>query len=136
MHQRRSGDAEPIPQEVEAVATELVDAALTVHRHLGPGLLESLYQQALVEELTRRQVPVLSEVPVRASYRGRELDGHFRLDLLVDDAVIVEVKAVEEIHPTHEAQLLTYLSLTGHRVGFLINFQTELMKDGIHRRVL
>lgn len=132
----RAREPDPIPDHVEEIAGEVVDAAVAVHRALGPGLVESLYQQALSLELEDRELEVASEVPVKASYSGVELDGHYRLDLVVEDAVVLELKVVEQIHSVHEAQLLTYLHLTGIRVGFLLNFQMPLMRDGIHRRVL
>lgn len=129
-------EPEPIPEGVEEIASEVVDAAVAVHRNLGPGLFENLYQQALTLEFERRGLEVSSEVPVRASYLGVELERWYRLDLLVEEAVIIEIKAVEKVNRAHEAQILTYLSLADCRLGFLLNFHAPLMKDGIHRRVL
>ena len=103
---------------------------------MGPGLLESAYRTLMIYELRKRGFEVAFEVPVPLVYDDIKLDAGYRLDLLVNGPVIVEVKAVEKIHPVHEAQLLTYLKLTGVRLGFLINFHTKLIKDGIKRMVL
>ena len=103
---------------------------------MGPGLLESAYRTLRNYELRKRGFEVAFEVPVPLVYDEVKLDAGCRLDLLVNGCVIVEVKAVEKIHPVHEAQLLTYLKLTGIRLGFLINFHTKLIKDGIKRMVL
>ena len=128
--------AAAIPTETEAVATEIVDSALTVHRALGPGLLESVYETCLVYELTKRGLSVERQVPVPIDYDGKRLEGGLRLDLLVESRVIVEVKAVEKPNPVFEAQLLTYLRLSRKRLGFLINFTVPLIKDGIKRMVV
>lgn len=129
-------DFASVPDDVERVGAEVVDAAMRVHTELGPGLLESLYQQALAHELGLRDLQVETEVAVPSRYRDIDLDGHFRFDLLVEDAVVVEVKAVEDLRPVHEAQVLTYLQLTETRLGFLLNFNVERMKDGLDRFVL
>lgn len=100
-----------------------------------PGLLERLYQQALAYELRDRGLSVDTEVPVPSRYRDLDLDGFFRLDMVVEDTVILECKAVDDLLPVHEAQLLTYLKLTGERLGFLLNFHVDRMKDGITRLV-
>ena len=122
--------------EIERVATAIVDSAFRVHTRMGPGLLESAYRTLMIYELRKRGFEVACEVPVPLMYDEVKLDAGYRLDLLVNGCVIVEVKAVEKIHPVHEAQLLTYLRLTGIRLGFLINFHTKLIKDGIKRMVL
>jgi GxxExxY protein len=121
--------------EIERVATIIVDAAFKVHDRLGPGLLESLYQRILAYELTKRGLRVQREVVVPIIYDGVRFDDGLRLDLLVEDLVIVEVKAVEKHNPLHDAQLLTYLKLTNKRLGLLINFNVKLIKDGIKRIV-
>jgi GxxExxY protein len=126
---------EPIPIHDEALATVIVDAAFCVHKALGAGLMESVYEVCLRYELERRGVPCKAQVDLPVVYRGVQLDAGLRLDLLVGDRVIVELKSVERIHPVHEAQLLTYLKLTGLRLGLLINFNTHLIKDGIKRMV-
>lgn len=125
-----------IPQEVEWAAREVVDAAFAVHTTLGPGLLESVYEACLGYELQQRGVPFRSQVVLPVVYKDVRLDAGLRLDLLVSDCLIVEIKAVEKHHPLFEAQLLTYLKLTGHRLGLLINFNVPLIKDGIKRIAL
>lgn len=126
----------PIPDDVEQVGREVVDAALAVHRELGPGLLESVYSACLARELSRRGVEIETEKSVPVVYAGERLDTGLRLDLLVGNCVIVEVKSVERLLPLHEAQLLTYLKLTGYRLGLLVNFNVALLKQGIKRMVL
>ncbi len=126
---------DPVPTEVEQVATEVVDAAMAVHVALGPGLLESVYEACLCHELAQRKVPSESQVSLPVTYRGLRLDAGLRLDLVVDNRVIVELKAVDGMQPVHEAQLLTYLKLTGMRLGLLINFNCALLRDGIKRMV-
>ncbi len=127
---------EQIPERANLAAEMVVDAALTVHRALGPGLLENVYSLCLAHELRKRGIRVLRELPLPVSYDGILLDAGLRLDMLVDDCVIVELKAVECLLPVHKAQVLTYLKLTGHRLGLLINFNTTLIRDGIRRVVL
>ena len=114
---------------------QVVDAAITVHSALGPGLLESAYEACLAHELRARGLRVLTEVPLPVTYRGTKIEVGYRLDVLVDDAVVVEVKAAAKLLPIHEAQLLSYLRLSGHRFGLLINFHVPLLKDGIKRMV-
>ncbi len=125
-----------IPPEVERVCTEVVDAAFKVHRKMGPGLLESAYQACLEYELLKRGLRVQKEVDVPVIYEGVKLDVGFRVDLLVEDCVIIELKSVEKMHPVFEAILQNYLRLTGKRVGFLINFNVVLFKEGIKRIVV
>jgi GxxExxY protein len=120
----------------EEVAREIVDAALAVHRELGPGLLESAYEQCLAFELNRRGLKVERQKEVPITYQGLRIDAGYRIDLLVADSIIVELKAVERLEPIHEAQLLSYLKLAKRRIGFLINFNVRLLKDGIRRLVL
>jgi GxxExxY protein len=111
----------------------VIGAAIEVHRALGPGLLESAYEACLARELTLRSVPFHRQLPLPINYRGERVESAYRLDFLVDDTVILEVKAVEETHPIHEAQLLTYLRLSGKPVGLIINFNTKVLRDGIRR---
>jgi len=111
----------------------VVDAAMKVHTALGPGLLESAYEACLKHELNKRGIKVLSQVTLPVVYDGEVIDAGYRLDLLVEDAVIVEVKAVEKVHPLHEAQLLSYLKLSGKKVGLLINFNVQRLVNGIKR---
>ena len=115
------------------VAREIVDAGLGVHRALGPGLLESVYEVCLDRELKARGLTVARQVMVPIDYKGHRVDGGYRLDLLVANAIIVEVKAVEALTRLHEAQLLTYLKLSGFTLGFLMNFNVPLFKEGVRR---
>ena len=120
----------------EEITNDIIGAAIEVHRVLGPGLLESAYEVCLCHELMKRNRIALRQIELPIVYDGIKLDAGYRLDLLVDDAVIVELKAVERIEPIHEAQLMTYLRLSGKRVGLLINFNVLRLRDGIVRRVL
>ena len=113
-----------------------MDAAFAVHSKLGPGLLESVYEVCLVHELKKRGLVVERQIPLPIEYDGIRLDAGLRLDLLVESCVIVELKAVESLLPVHKAQILTYLKLTGHRLGILINFHVSLIRDGIKRIAL
>jgi len=119
----------------EAVATQIVDASIKVHRALGPGLLESAYQHCLTHELRKRGLKVECEVLVPIAYDGIQIDAGYRLGMLVEDCVIVENKVVKEILPIHRAQLLTYLRLRNVRLGFLLNWHKPLMKEGINRMI-
>src|SRR5678815_3405802 len=121
------GFGETTSDEIERVASAVVDSAFKIHTRLGPGLLESAYRTIMIYELRKRDFEVQFEVPVPIVYDDVKLDAGYRLDLLVNACVIVEVKAVEKLHPVHDAQLLTYLKLTGIRLGFLINFNTRLI---------
>lgn len=120
----------------EEVARNIVDAAIKVHRALGPGLLESAYQRCLAYELRKRGLHVRCEVVLPIIYDGQRIDAGYRIDMLVEDCIIVENKAVERMLPVHEAQLLTYMKLRHIRLGFLLNWNVRLMKDGIKRMVL
>lgn len=126
----------PLPEGVDGLARVVVDSAFRVHSTLGPGLLESVYETCLVHELTKRSVPLQQQLVLPVFYDGLHIDSGLRLDLLVDNAVVVEIKAVDRVLPVHRAQLLTYLKLTGHRLGLLINFNVPLIRDGISRLVL
>lgn len=125
-----------IAPETDRVAQQIVDAAFAVHSTLGPGLLESVYETCLAYELTKRGLKAARQVTVPVIYDKVHLDAGLRLDLLVEDCVVVELKAVENLLPVHTAQMLTYLKLTGHRLGLLINFNVPLIRDGIKRVVL
>jgi GxxExxY protein len=113
----------------------VIGAAIEVHRRMGPGLLESIYRSCLVLELQLRGHAVATEREVPVHYRGRRLECGFRIDLVVDEKLIVEVKAVRALEPVHSAQVLTYMRLTGLRHGLLINFNVQLLKDGIKRHI-
>jgi GxxExxY protein len=113
----------------------VVDAAMKVHSALGPGLLESAYQACLTHELQLRGLQVMTQIALPVTYRGIRLEVGYRIDLLVDNAVVVEVKAIAKVLPVHHAQLLSYLRLSGHRLGLLINFHEIHLKHGIKRMV-
>ena len=115
---------------------QIIGCGMRVHTALGPGLLESAYQECLCHELKRAGLQFRREMPIPITYREVTLATEFRLDLLIEEAVVVEVKAVEHILKLHEAQLLTYLRMTGKRFGLLLNFNTVHFRDGIRRRVL
>jgi GxxExxY protein len=135
-HKDTKSQEKPIPGEVEDVARRIVDSAFRVHSRLGPGLLENVYEVCVAHELTKRRMKVDRQLAVPVVYDGLRLDTGLRLDLLVEDCVLVELKAVEKIMPVHHAQVLTYLKLSGLRLGLLINFNVPLIKDGIKRIVL
>lgn len=126
----------PIPSAVNEISGVVVDAAFHVHQTLGPGLLESVYEQCLEYELADRGLDVKRQVQVPLVYKELQFDCGFRIDLLVNDEVVVEVKAVEVVLPIHLAQILTYLKITENRVGLLINFNQTKIKNGVHRLVL
>jgi GxxExxY protein len=125
----------PIPDELNRISGSIVDAAITVHRELGPGLLENVYETCLAHELEKRGLRVERQVEQDVIYGGVVLDSGFKLDLLVESAIIVELKAVETLLPVHSAQILTYLRLSDLRLGLLMNFNVPLLKDGIRRFV-
>ena len=125
-----------IPQELDDLARVVVDAAFRVHTLLGPGLLESAYQTCLEIEMEKRGVSCGSQLLLPICYEGITVDGAYRIDLLVENQLVVELKAVEQLLPIHSAQLMTYLRLSGNRLGLLINFNTPLIKNGIKRIVL
>ncbi|AWV98176.1 GxxExxY protein [Arcticibacterium luteifluviistationis] len=116
-------------------ASKVVNAAFEVHKNMGPGLLESVYETCMLKEFELQNIPVYAQVPVPIIYKGQTLDKDYRIDLLVGGEVLVELKAVEYVLPVHHAQLLSYLKLTDKQVGFLINFNVPLIKNGIKRFV-
>jgi GxxExxY protein len=120
----------------QTLTQEILGSAIEVHRTLGPGLLETAYETALCQELSLRGIPFARQVELPLTYKGIALGTTFRMDLVISDAVVVEIKAVEQPIPVHECQLRTYLRLSGHRVGLLINFNVPFLRDGIIRRVL
>ena len=120
---------------LNAVTHSIIAAAIEVHRHLGPGLLESAYQECVCLELSRMGVSFRREVALPLAYKGLKLDCSYRIDLLVEDSVIVELKAIEQLLPIHSSQLLTYLRAAQKPVGLLINFNVLVLKDGINRVV-
>jgi len=121
--------------DIEEIGRQIIDAVVKVHKSLGPGLLESAYQTCLAYELRQRGLDVKCEVPQPVKYENLLIDAGYRLDMLVEDMVIIENKTVERVLPIHEAQLLTYLKLKDCRLGYLINWNVPLIRNGIHRMV-
>jgi len=132
-HDATSATIAPRMVEEDRIAKLILDAAFKVHRALGPGLLESAYVHCLIHGMKSSDLTVLHQHPLPVLYEGVRLDAAYRLGLWVESKVIIEVKAVEELHPIHTAQTLTYLKLTGNRLGLLINFNEILLKNGIRR---
>lgn len=126
----------PIPEGVEKIASIIVDAGLKVHKTLGAGSLESVYENCLVHELRKRGLDPRQQVNQPIVYDGVELESGLRIDLLVNGMIVVETKSVEALLPVHQSQLLTYLKLSGCRLGFLMNFNVPLFKDGLRRLIV
>lgn len=122
-----------IPRDVEEMATLAVDAAFSVHKELGPGLLESAYEACFVHELELRGVKYQRQLPVPLNYKGKLIEVGFRADIVIEQRLLIELKAVEGIIPVHQAQVITYLKILRLPLGLLINFNEVLIKDGIHR---
>ena len=122
--------------ELNRITSNVIGAAIEVHRNLGPALLESSYRECLCRELLLRGIAFEREKPLPLEYKGIHLGCGYRLDLLVDGCVVVEVKSIESLAPIHDAQLITYLRIGGWRVGLLINFNVAVLKSGIRRRIL
>jgi len=135
-HQDTKTPREEISLELDCIAKKVVDAAFAVHTKLGPGLLESVYEICLVHELSKRGLKCERQVLLPIVYDGIKIDAGLRLDLVVEDELIVELKAVETVLPVHHAQVLTYLKLSDKRLGLLINFNVRLIRDGIKRIAL
>jgi GxxExxY protein len=127
---------EPIPQKIEVIAKQVFNCGLKVHKELGPGLLESVYEVCLAHEIAKNDLNVERQTQLPVIYDGITLDAGMRLDLWIERNLIIEVKAVESLLPVHQAQLMTYLKLTGNRLGFLMNFNVSLFKNGVKRVVL
>ena len=125
----------PIPVELEEIANAIVDSAYKIHKELGPGLLEIVYEICFCYELEKRGYVVKRQVPVPINYDGIKFDEALRLDVMVNDTVAVELKSIGQLKPIHTAQMLTYLKLTDLRLGFLINFNVPIIKNGIKRLV-
>ena len=117
------------------LSKEILDSCIAVHKEMGPGLLESVYQFCLIKELQGRGIQVENEVAVPLYYKGEKINKDFRIDILVENEIILELKTVEDILPVHEAQIISYLKMTGKKLGFLINFNVPLMKEGFNRYV-
>ena len=122
--------------QVNRMTEQIIGAAIEVHRTLGPGLLESAYETCLCRELQLQQLPFERQKPLPLSYKGVTLSIGYRMDLLVANQVVVEIKAIADLQPIHEAQLLTYLKLGGYQVGLLLNFNVPVLREGIRRKVL
>lgn len=122
-------------EEYEAIGQKILDCAFMVHKELGPGLLESVYEECLCEELRLKGVQVKNQVLLPLFYKGRQLNKNYRIDVLVENSIIVEIKSISDIYPIDEAQLVSYMKLAGIKLGYLINFNEVLLKDGIRRRV-
>jgi GxxExxY protein len=127
---------EKTSEKEEVVATKIVDAAYTVHKALGPGLLEKIYEVCFCHELTKRNLSYQRQVDVPVEYDGIKFEEGLRLDVIVEGLIICEIKAVDKTNPVWDAQLLSYLKLTGKRMGFLINFNVPLIKNGVKRIIL
>lgn len=121
--------------ELNKITEAIIGAAIEVHRQLGPGLLESAYRECLRYELIQRGYTAMQEVPLPLTYKGLKLDCGYRLDLLVNDAVIVEIKSINDLAPIHDAQLLSYLKIAGGKIGLLLNFNVKYLKHGGIKRL-
>jgi len=122
-----------IIEELNKISGELLESAMEVHKQLGPGLLESVYETCLCKELTLKQIPFKRQIALPITYKGEKLQSDFRIDLLLQDEIIVELKAVDILLAVHKSQLLTYLRLANKRLGLLINFNVSKLKDGFQR---
>ena len=120
----------------DELTSAIIGAAIEVHRHVRPGSFEAVYEQCLVWELRERSLRVRRQVGVPLVYKGVRFDLAYRVDLLVEERVVVEVKSIERVLPVHESQVITYLALTGSRIGLLLNFNVPLMRDGVRRFIL
>ena len=123
------------PARLNHLSSIILDAAITVHKEMGPGLLEGVYQRCMVKELRDRKIDVAMMVPISLSYKGEPLYKEYVIDILVEDEIVLELKAVEGILPVHEAQIISYLKLACKHLGFLINFNVPLLKHGFKRYV-
>jgi GxxExxY protein len=121
--------------EINELTNKVIGAAIEVHKTLGPGLLESTYEKCLCQEFRLRGIPFANQVPLPVVYKGKKLDCGYQMDLVVGDSVILELKSCEKIEPIYHAQLLTYLKLSGFKLGLLLNFNVPVMRDGIRRMV-
>ena len=121
--------------ELNNLSKEILDASIVVHREMGPGLLESVYEVCLIEELRLRNINAVSQIELPLIYKNKKLNKNFRIDILVESEIIIELKTVDKILPVHEAQIISYLKLADKRLGFLINFNVSLLKQGFNRFV-
>ncbi len=125
-----------MPDSSSSLTERVIGLAIEVHRQLGPGLLESAYEECLCFELKQAAIPFARQVALPIRYKGINLDCGYRMDVLVANALVIEIKAVDRVIPIYEAQMLSYLRLSGHKIGLLMNFHSVLLKDGIRRFVL
>ena len=126
----------PLTERERWLTSQIKDIAISIHKYLGPGLLESVYEKCLCYEFVKRNIPFVKQKCIELIYDNFIIDEGLRIDILVDDLIIIELKAQETYHPVWEAQLLSYLKLTHKRLGYILNFHTPLMKDGIKRMIL
>jgi GxxExxY protein len=126
----------PLTEREQWLTSQLMNIAITVHKTLGPGLLKSIYEKCFCYELSKRDIPFTRQQALPVIYNNMSIDDGLKIDLLVDGLIIVELKAQENFHPVWEAQILSYLKLTGKRLGYIMNFNVPLMKDGIKRMIL
>lgn len=126
----------PLTEREKWLASQIVDIAITIHKFLGPGLLESVYEKCFCYELVKRNIPFVKQKCAELFYDSLIIDEGLRIDILVDDLIVIELKTQEVYHPVWEAQLLSYLKLTNKRLGYILNFHVPLMKDGIKRMIL
>ena len=129
-------DHKPLTDREKWLASQIVEIAITIHRFLGPGLLESIYEKCFCYELTKRNIPFIRQKCAELIYDNVVIDEGLRIDILVDDLIVIELKAQETYHPVWEAQLLSYLKLTHKRLGYILNFHVPLMKDGLKRMII
>ncbi|HRO46887.1 GxxExxY protein [Agriterribacter sp.] len=126
----------PLTERERQLASQVVNIAFTIHKAIGPGLLESVYEKCFCYELKKRKIPYLKQQYIDIVYDGLVISEGLRIDILADDLIIIELKAQENYHPVWDAQLLSYLKLTGKRLGYIFNFHVPLMKDGMKRMIL
>jgi GxxExxY protein len=122
--------------DINNLTGQIIGAAIEVHKALGPGLLESVYEECLSHEFNLRRIQYERQYPIPVKYKGVQLDCGYRIDLLVENLVILELKSLDSLEPVHEAQILTYLKLAGRKIGLLINFNVPMLRDGIKRLIL
>lgn len=122
-------------EHLNLLSKEILDAAITVHKEMGPGLMESVYELCMLKELQLRDIFVQNQVPIPLLYKGEQLNKDFRIDLMVENEIVIELKAVDILLPVHDAQIISYLKMANKNLGFLINFNVTLLKDGFHRFV-
>ena len=122
-------------EQLNQLGKQILNASIAVHREMGPGLLETVYEKCLMKEFEFREIRVQNQVQIPLLYKGHRLQNDFRVDLLVEDEVIIEIKSAEHMHPVYEAQLISYLKLSGKKLGYLINFNVPLLKKGFKRFV-